>query len=216
MIKSDPQRTTWIIEDHQRLRESLTQLIASIPSVKQVEAFVHAEAALAELRRRPAPDLVIMDISLPGMNGVEATKLIKQSSPLTEIIILTVHEDNETIFNAICAGASGYLLKTSDNDALKTGIIEVFSGGASLNPIIARRILNLFNQFQKPGYDYELTDRESQILKLMVDGHNRQSIADKLFLSPLTIASHSKKIYSKLHVHNRGDAISKALKERLI
>jgi len=216
MYTSDVKRNIWIIEDHKQLRESLTQLISSIAAANSVEAFSNAESALSELNRRPAPDLVIMDISLPGMNGVDATKLIKQSSQLTEIIILTVHEDNDTIFKAICAGASGYLLKTSDNTSLKASIIEVLSGGASLNPIIARRILNLFNQFQKPGYDYGLTERESQILGLMVDGHNRQSIADKLFLSPLTIATHSKTIYSKLHVHNRGDAIAKALKERLI
>lgn len=216
MHNSDAKRAVWIIEDHQQLRESLTQLITTIDTINQVEAFSNAESALAELNRRPAPELVIMDISLPGMNGVDATRLIKQTSHLTEIIILTVHEDNDTIFRAICAGASGYLLKTSDINALKDGIVEVLSGGASLNPIIARRILNLFNQFQKPGYDYGLTDRETEILGLMVDGHNRQSIAETLFLSPLTIATHSKTIYSKLHVHNRGDAIAKALKERLI
>lgn len=209
-------RHIWIVEDHPMMRDSLAMLLRSLQDVGEVRTFADAETALSELNRTPAPDLVVMDISLPGMDGVQAARSIKERSSATDILMLTVHEDNDTIFQAICAGASGYLLKTADNTAILNGVEEMLTGGAPLNPLIARRVLNMFNQFNRPGHDYGLTEREQGILRLMVDGHDRASIAEKLFLSPLTIGSHAKNIYAKLHVHNRGDAIAKALKERLV
>jgi DNA-binding NarL/FixJ family response regulator len=215
-MTSMSQKSLWIIEDHALLRESLVRLLATISTIGYIEDFGDAESAIAELNSRPAPDLVVMDISLPGISGVEAARSFKRLSPRTDILMLTVHEDNDTIFQAICAGASGYLLKTADNETVLSGIQELLDGGAPLNPLIARRVLNMFNQFKQPGFDYGLTERELEILRLMVDGHSRPAIAEKLFLSPLTIGTHAKNIYSKLHVQSRGAAIAKALKERLI
>jgi DNA-binding NarL/FixJ family response regulator len=215
-MRQQVKKTLWIVEDHEQMCASLARLVASISSIDKIETYSDAESALAELNNRPAPDLVVMDISLPGMNGVDAVRSFKRIAPKSDIMMLTVHEDNDTIFQAICAGASGYLLKSTDNESLLNGIQELLDGGAPLNPMIARRVLNMVTQFNQPGFDYGLTEREQEILRLMVDGHNRSIIAEKLFLSPFTIGTHAKNIYSKLHVHSRGAAVAKALKERLI
>ena len=210
----------WIVEDDTFYRSTVAGLINEIEGMRCPHAFTTCEAAIAMLEEGEAtdlPDIILMDIGLPGgMNGVDGTRLIKAIIPTTQIIMLTVHEDNDTIFEAICSGASGYLLKTVKAKRILDAIDEVRGGGAPMNAQIARRVLNMFTQLVTPAYDYDLTEREKQILELLVESSSKAQIAEKLYLSPYTVDTHIKNIYAKLHVHSRSDAVAKALRERLI
>ncbi len=207
--------TVWIIEDNEDYRLTVQDMINSREGLHCAEAFAQCEEALAALNRSFAPDVFLVDIGLPGMSGIEGVRQIKAIAPHTQVIMLTIHEDNDRIFKAICAGASGYLLKASSRDVILDAIAQVREGGAAMNPKVARRVLNMFSQFNAPRWDYELTEREREVLKELVDGHSKQEIADALCLSPHTIDSHIRHIYEKLHVHSRAEAIAKAYRERL-
>ena len=178
--------------------------------------FASCEEALMVLYTDRTPKVILLDIGLPGMSGIEGIEQFKQLLPAIHIVILTVYDDNDKVFNALCAGASGYLLKDSSPDKIITSIKEVLAGGAPMNMPIAHKVLEMFAQFKPKKSDYGLTDREKEILQHMVAGLTIQQIADKLFLSFHTVNSHLKNIYTKLHVNTRSSAVSKVYKENLL
>lgn len=206
----------WLVEDNNDFRSSIAELINETDSMKCDRAFSSCEEAIACLQRDEVPEVVLMDIGLPGMNGVDGVKRVKALSPSTDIIMLTVYDDDENVFRAICAGASGYLLKNAPAESILTAIDELLSGGAPMNGGIARRVLEMFAKTSLPKSEYGLTPREKEILQLLVDGFTMREIADKLFVSYHTIDTHQKNIYVKLHVHSRSGAVAKALKENLL
>lgn len=208
--------TVWLVEDDDLFRDTLKRLLDTVPEVDCQMAFQSCEEALAVLDRDFAPEVVLMDLGLPGMSGIEGIRHIKAVSPGSHLVVLSVHEDNEKIFEAICAGASGYLLKPSTTPRIVEAIQAARSGGASINPQIARKVLTMFSRLAVPHEDYGLTARETEILGLLVDGLTKQRIAEELFLSYHTVDMHVRNIYAKLQVHSRSGTIAKALKERLI
>jgi DNA-binding NarL/FixJ family response regulator len=206
----------WIVEDSVLFRETITDLLEGTGSFRCTGAFGTCEEAVAALERDELPDLVLMDIGLPGMDGIEGVGRIRGLAPALPVVMLTVHQDNDRIFQAICAGASGYLLKSAPRENLLDALRRVLGGGAALNAQIARRVLDMFAQLAPPRNDYGLSDREREILQGLVDGLTKAEIAEHLFLSPHTVDNHVRNIYAKLHVHNRSVAVAKALRERIL
>lgn len=180
-------------------------------------AFGRCEDVLAALEREPAPDVLLLDVGLPGMNGIEGTRRIKARAPATQVIMLTVYDDHEKVFQALCAGASGYLLKTADVEAIIGAIEQVLAGGAPMNPRVARLVLDMFTHLAvPPRKDYGLSPREREILEWMVQGLIKKEIAERCGLSYHTVDNHLRSIYTKLHVHTRSGAVAKAVTERLL
>ena len=208
--------TVWIIEDGKDYRETVAGLLRNASFVSSVDGFSSAEEALSELNRRVAPQVFLVDIGLPGIDGVECVSRIRRCVPNSEVVMLTIHEDPDTIFRAICAGAAGYLPKTSTASEIEDAIRTVSGGGAAMNAQIARRVLTLFSQFAAPAWDYKLSTRETETLQPLVEGRSKADIADKLHLSVHTVDSHVRNVYSKLEVHSRSAAVAKALRERLV
>jgi len=186
-----------------------------VPHFDCTRQFSDSESALAALEDGAVADVMLLDVELPGLNGIEAVRRVKAISPSTRVVMLTVFDDHEKIFRAICAGASGYLLKTSPVEKIIDSIHEVQAGGAAMTPRVARSVLDMFARLSAPRQDYGLTPREQKILELMTDGLIKKEIADQLALSYHTVDTHLRNIYTKLHVHTRTGAVSKALKERL-
>lgn len=206
-----------IIEDNHVFRDTLQSVITKASGKTCNYIFSSGEAALQEMERLElVPDIILLDIGLPGKDGISLIPFLRKLTPTSRIIILTVYDDDENIFNAICAGASGYLLKDQAPEDIINSIDEVLIGGASVNPHIAKRILNMFRDQNKSVSDYGLSDREKEILKLLVEGLSKKQISEKIFLSHHTIDSHIRNIYAKLEVHSKGSAISKAIREKLI
>jgi DNA-binding NarL/FixJ family response regulator len=180
-------------------------------------SFGSGEAALDLIEKEElVPDIILLDIGLPGLNGIELIPELKKLSPSSKILIITVHDDDENVFNAICAGASGYLLKDLSADGIVNSISEVMNGGAPMNSHIAKKVLNMFRDQNVKSDSYSLSEREKEILSLLVDGLSKKQIAEKIFLSHHTVDSHIRNIYAKLEVHSRSSAISKAIKEKLL
>jgi len=162
------------------------------------------------------PEIILLDIGLPGMNGIEGIQHFKKISPSAKIIMLTIQDDDESIFKSICNGASGYLLKDSSSDKILEAVKEVLGGGAPMNSSIAFKVLEMFKNFIPAKNDYNLSPRETEILQLLVEGFTKKNIAGKLIISYHTVDSHLRKIYEKLEVHSASSAVAKALKENLI
>jgi len=207
--------SVWLIEDNHTFRNTVARVLNQIEDLECPHHFSNSEEALQTLAGGALPDVVLVDVELPGMDGIEAVSRIKSMSPATRIIMLTVFDDHDKIFKAICAGASGYLLKTSPVEKIVESIREVYSGGAPMTPRVAHSVLNMFSQLMVPHQDYGLTARERTILELMTEGLLKKEIADKLSLSYHTVDTHLRNIYAKLHVNTRSGAVAKALKERL-
>jgi DNA-binding NarL/FixJ family response regulator len=206
-----------IIEDNELLRDSLKEAINNSSSIKCKNAFSSGEAALDFIEKEElVPDIILLDIGLPGINGIQLIPEIRKLTPSSKIVILTVHDDNENVFNAICAGASGYLLKDLSADNIVNSINEVMNGGAPMNSHIAKKVLNMFRDQNLKTDGYSLSDREKEILSFLVDGLSKKQIAEKIFLSHHTVDSHLRNIYAKLEVHSRSSAISKAIREKLL
>jgi len=208
--------TLWIVEDDDLFRSGLADLLNSAGGMRCEHALRSCEEAFKLLEKVYAPEVVLMDIGLPGVDGIEGVRRIKAVSPATDLMMLTIHEDDQKVFDSICAGASGYLLKSSPPGEIVRAINEVLAGGAPMNAQIARKVLTMFAGIAAPKSDYGLTDREKEILKLTTEGLTKKAIADRLFLSYFTIDTHLKNIYLKLQVHSRGGAVAKALKENLL
>ena len=207
--------SVWLVEDNHTFRKTVARVLNQSEGLECAHEFANAEEALATLEGGALPDVVLLDVVLPGLDGIETVKRIKSLSPATRVIMLTVFDDHDKIFKAICAGASGYLLKTSPVEKIIASIREVHAGGAPMTPQVARSVLEMFGRLSLPQNDYGLTARERRILELMTQGLIKKEIADKLSLSYHTVDTHLRNIYTKLHVHTRTGAVSKALKERL-
>ena len=206
-----------IIEDNELLRDSLKEAINKSSDINCNYTFSSGEAALAIVQKEElVPEIILLDIGLPGMNGIQLIPELKRLTPSSKIIIITVHDDDENIFNAICAGASGYLLKDLSAEKIVTSINEVMNGGAPMNSHIAKKVLNMFKDQNVKSNGYDLSEREKEILSHLVDGLSKKQIAEKIFLSHHTVDSHIRNIYTKLEVHSRSSAISKAIKEKLL
>ena len=206
-----------IIEDNELLRDSLKEAINKSSSINCSNAFGSGEAALEFIESEElVPDIILLDIGLPGMSGIELIPELKKLSPSSKIIIITIHDDDENVFNAICAGAAGYLLKDLSSNGIVNSISEVMNGGAPMNSHIAKKVLNMFRDQNIKSEGYDLSDREKEILALLVDGLSKKQIAENIFLSHHTVDSHIRNIYAKLEVHSRSSAISKAIKEKLL
>jgi DNA-binding NarL/FixJ family response regulator len=206
----------WIIEDDPVFRTGIEELLKGAPGIRCTGAFNRCEKALAAIGKTDPPAVMLVDIGLPGVSGIEGIRRMKELAPSTEFIVLTIHEEQQNVFDAICAGATGYLIKNLPPDSIIEKIREAASGGSPMDSHIARRVLELLSGAATRRETYGLTDREKEVLNLMVEGLTRQEIADRLFVSLSTVIAHSRNTYAKLHVHTRGGAVAKALKERLV
>lgn len=205
-----------IIEDLREVRESLATLIQGTNGFHCVSSYRTMEDAL-EGMEESNPNVILTDIGLPGMDGIEGTRMLRERFADVPILALTVYDDDENVFNAICAGASGYLLKNTPPARLLESLKEVINGGAPMSPEIARRVVKLFREFRPPvSASYHLTQQETELLKLMVEGHHYKTAARELGISTNTVSFHLKHIYVKLQVHTKTEAVAKALRERLI
>lgn len=210
-----------VYEDNPDLREGLSVLLKGSMGFELIGAFVNCEK-VAEQMQELKPDVVLMDIDMPIANGIKGLKTIKQISPAINVLMFTVFEDNEYIFEAICSGAVGYLLKRTPPARLLEAIYDAHHGGAPMTSSIARKVLQMLpsqqNSMVKLPYDnsHNLTERETEILSLLVKGNSYKMIADKCGISMDTVRSHIKKIYEKLHVHSQTEAVAKAIHERIV
>lgn len=213
----DERAAVWVVEDSPLYRDVIGGILDGSERMRCARSFVDGEGALAELaRRRELPRVVLMDIALPGMGGIEATRQLRRHNAAIPVVILSEHQSNDRIFQAICAGASGYLLKSATREEILRGLENVLDGGGVMDRQIARRVLEMFNRLAAPRADYGLSQREREILQLLVDGATKGLIAERLALSPHTVDAHVRSIYTKLHVHNRGGAVAKAVRENLL
>jgi DNA-binding NarL/FixJ family response regulator len=206
----------WIIEDDEQFGAQLCELINLSDAFACTHTFAACEPAIALLKQKDPPDLILLDIGLPGMNGIEGIKIIRSITPETKIIMLTVFEDTSTILQAISHGAAGYLLKGSSLELLVESLKTILDGGAPMNPQIARKILEVFAQSSSPKADYGLTPREQEVLGHLVSGLQKKQIAEKMFITFHTVDKHLRSVYVKLQVPSRSIAIAKALKENLL
>ena len=215
--RNEQRAPVWLIEDDPLFRDTMSDLIQSSARFRCAHAFANGEDALALLAQgKDLPRLILMDLTMPIMSGIECTRAIRKRNSAIPVIMLTVHQSNDRIFEAICAGASGYLLKSQPGGEILRSLETALDGGAAMDGQIARRVLEMFAKFVTPAADYRLSDREREILELMVAGRTKGQIAERLVLSPHTIDKHVRNIYTKLHVNNRSGAVAKALKENLI
>lgn len=205
-----------VIEDHRDYREYLSALLAGTEGYRCTGSFRSMEEALQKIGF-DLPEVALVDIGLPGMNGVEGIRLLKAKYPELLLLTLTIHDDDERIFDALCAGASGYLLKKTPPTRLFESLQDAIAGGAPMSPEVARRVIALFRDIRPPERaDYQLTPHELRLLKLFVDGHNYKTAAAELKVTPSTINFHLQNIYQKLQVHSKTEAVAKALRHRLI
>ena len=206
-----------IIEDSREVREGLAALINGTRGFSCSNSYYSMEAALAGISLQKHPDVILTDIGLPGMSGIEGIEILRERYPQVPIVALTVYDNDEKVFNALCAGASGYLLKTTPPARLLESIREVIDGGAPMSPEVARRVVRLFREFRPPETaDYRLTPQETELLKLLLEGHHKKTAAREMGISTNTVSFHLKNIYSKLQVHSKTEAVAKALRERLV
>jgi len=205
-----------IVEDRREVREALAMVINGTEGFRCVGAYRTMEEALDRIKNEP-PDVVLCDIGLPGMSGIEGISILKERYPSLLLLMLTVYDDDERIFDALCAGACGYLLKRTSPARLIESLKEAVEGGAPMSPEVARRVVALFREIRPPGKgDYQLTPHELRLLKLLVEGHNYKTAAAELGVSFHTIHFHMRNIYDKLQVHSKSEAVSKALRDHII
>lgn len=205
-----------IVEDHREIREGLATLIGWTPGFRCSGSFRSMEEALASIDR-DLPDIVLTDLGLPGMSGSEGIKRLKERYPDLTALVISVYDDDDRIFEALCAGASGYLLKNTPPAALIEGLKEAAAGGAPMSPNVARRVIELFRKFRPPErVEYELTPHEVRILRMLVDGHNYKTAAAELGVSVNTVSFHMRHIYEKIRVHSKSEAVAKALRRGLV
>jgi DNA-binding NarL/FixJ family response regulator len=207
----------WLIEDHKTYGERLAKALNRVEGITCPYRFTACEDAFAVLTSETPPHVLLLDVGLPGINGIDALARLRQLAPNTGIVILTVFEEDDKIFRAICAGASGYLLKTANTDDIAAAIRSAAAGGSPINPTIARRVLNMFSKASAnaPQKDYGLTVREKDILQLLVQGHSTKEAASHLKISYHTADGYIRDIYEKLQVNTRSSAVAKAIKEGL-
>jgi DNA-binding NarL/FixJ family response regulator len=204
-----------VVEDQREIRDGLAQLINATPGYHCSGAYASMEEAIDKLPKN-LPDLLLSDIGLPGMDGIQGVSILKERYPALVILMLTVYDDNERIFDALCAGASGYLLKKTPWVKLVESLKEAVEGGSPMSPEVARRVIALFREIKPPKEaDYELTPHELRLLRMLVEGHSYKTAAAELHVSVNTIKFHLRHIYEKLQVHTKSEAVAKALRHGL-
>ena len=205
-----------IVEDNSALRLSLEQLFSKTPGMQCVASLSNLMNVLSELKKSE-PDIVLMDIGLPGISGIEGVRTVKSNFDTIQVLMFTVFEDDEKIFDAIRAGASGYLLKKTPPEEIVEAVRELYQGGAPMSPSIARKVIHAFQSQPSPAMsDYQLTGREKEILYSLVDGLSYKKIAEKYFVSISTIRTHISNIYQKLHVNSKSQAVAKVLQNKSV
>jgi DNA-binding NarL/FixJ family response regulator len=204
-----------VVEDERDIREGLATLIDGAPGFRCSGSYASMEEALAETRAMN-PALALIDIDLPGISGIEGLGRLLCQWPSVHPLILTVHDDDDRILRALCAGANGYLLKSTSRTRLLESLAEAAAGGAPMSPEVARRVIGIFRAVQPPAQaDYHLTPHETRILKMLVSGENYKTTAAKLGVTVHAVSFHVRRIYEKLHVHSRSEAVAKALRSGL-
>lgn len=216
MSANDHDIKVLLVEDQRDVREGLYALINGSSGFRCLAAFRTMEEALRAVDKE-LPDVVLTDVGLPGMSGIEGTRILKQTYPELPVVALTVYDDDEDVFSALCAGATGYLLKNTPPAKLLESLKDVVSGGAPMSPEIALRVIRLFREFSPPPRaSYRLTQQEVELLKLIVNGHTYKTAAYELRISISTVSFHLQNIYNKLQVHSKTEAVAKALRDRLV
>ncbi|HEY1402500.1 MAG TPA: response regulator transcription factor [Pyrinomonadaceae bacterium] len=205
-----------IVEDRREIREGLAMLINGTEGYRCTGSYGSMEEAFAKIGAN-LPDVLLSDIGLPGMDGIEGIRILKERHPALLVLMLSVYDDNERIFDALCAGACGYLLKKTPPARLIESLKEASAGGAPMSPEIARKVVTLFRDFRPPERaDYQLTPHEMRLLKLLVEGHSYKTAATELGVTVNTVSFHLRHIYEKLQVHSKSEAVAKALRDHLI
>jgi DNA-binding NarL/FixJ family response regulator len=206
-----------LFEDNKHLREGLNYLINGTEGFVCTGAYADGNDLQFQLKKA-TPDVILMDIEMPGLNGIEAVKIIKQQFPSVQVLMQTIFQDDDNIFNAICAGASGYILKTTSPAGYIEAIKDVHNGGSPMTGSIARRVLELFQKSISPAvsHNYQLTPKEKEILQHLVKGKSFKMIAEAIETSYETVRTHMKNIYAKLHVNSNTEAVSKAIHEKIV
>jgi DNA-binding NarL/FixJ family response regulator len=204
-----------LVEDQSVTREGLSMLIGGSPGFEICGQYESMESALEQIRGRP-PDVLLADIGLPGMSGIEGVRRIHEWIPELPILMLTIQEDSDSVFNAVCAGACGYLVKETPPARLLESIRELYEGGAPMSPGIARKVVLMFQKTPPPTEEMQLSLRQMEILRMLAEGHSYKACAGALGLGLDTVRSHVRKIYERLHVHSRSEAVWKALQGGLL
>ncbi len=205
-----------IYEDNPQLREGLTMLIDGSEGFNVVASYKNCNNILSELKTWE-PDVLLMDIDMPGVNGIEGLKKVREINQEVKILMLTVFDDNKNVFEALKNGANGYLLKKTPPAKLLEYIGDVASGGAPMTSSIATQVLKMFSELpQQSNNEYNLSEREKQVLQFLVNGYSYKMIANDMFIAIDTVRSHIKKIYEKLHVNSKSEAVAKAFKDKLL
>jgi len=206
-----------IFEDNRSLRESLFRLLKSSEGFTCAGAFAHCERVVENIEETQ-PDVILMDIELPVVSGIEAVKLVREKYPDIKILMETIFEEDDKIFQSICNGAQGYILKNTPPEEILNSIREIYEGGAPMTPLIASKVLRMFknNLTSEKDSSYNLSLREKEILKCLVEGMSYKMIADTCFISADTVNGHIKNIYKKLQVHSKGEAVAKAIKGKIV
>jgi DNA-binding NarL/FixJ family response regulator len=205
-----------IIEDQREVREGVAILINGTKGYKCVAQYRSMEEALRSLGQQQ-PDAILVDIGLPGMSGIDGIRILKDRFPEVTLLAFTVYDDDDNIFDALCAGASGYLLKNTPPARLLDGLREMVSGGAPMSPEVARKVIKLFREVRPPQRaDHQLTPQETEIIKLLVEGHSYKTAAAELGISVNTVSFHLRNVYTKLQVHSKSEAVSRALRDKIV
>ena len=205
-----------IYEDNPQLREGLTMLINGSEGFEVLASFKNCNNVLQEIKTYK-PDVILMDIDMPGTNGIEGLKQIRLVDNETKVLMLTVFDDNKNVFEAISNGANGYVLKKTPPARLLEYIQEANTGGAPMTSSIATQVLKMFSSLNnEKGEDYNLSEREKQVLSLLVNGYSYKMISAEMFIAIDTVRSHIKKIYEKLHVNSKSEAVAKAFKDKIV
>ena len=205
-----------LYEDNPQLREGLTMLLNGTDGFEVMAAFKNCNSVEDEVQAFD-PDVILMDIDMPGTNGIEGLKRLRKVNTRAKVLMLTVFDDNKNVFEAIRSGANGYLLKKTPPARLIEYIAEANSGGAPMTSSIATQVLKMFSEANaQQGEGYNLSDREKQVLQLLVNGYSYKMIAAEMFIAIDTVRSHIKKIYEKLHVNSKSEAVAKAFKDKLV
>ena len=208
-----------IFEDYPDMRDILATLVENAPDLYLAGAYSNANTVL-DIVKKQKPNVVLMDLQMPGISGIEATRLIKSKYPHIQVLVQTMFDDNERVFAALCMGATGYILKSTPADKILEAIVDTFNGGSPMSPHIARKVLTMFTHQQttlSPQEEYQtLSEREKEILGHLTKGLSYKMIADACHISYGTVNSHLKNIYEKLHVHSATEAVQKALLQRIV
>jgi DNA-binding NarL/FixJ family response regulator len=206
-----------IFDDHRHRRDALKLMISLRKDMICTGDYENCDHLVEDLHDN-VPDVVLMDIDMPGVDGIQGVSLLQKHYPSTLIIMQTIFEDEDKIFNSLLAGAHGYILKNASNDKMIEAILDVVSGGAPITPSIARQVLSFFNKKanKETKEDFNLSKRETELLNLLVKGYSHKMIAAELFISINTVNNHIKKIYEKLHVHSVSEAVATAIKKNIV